>query len=493
MKVNIKTILKKKFQPQSIPLFPVVEEIPGDLETPVSAFLKLKKYRAKFLLESVEMGEKLGRYSFIGLESRVKIKITEENLILEEDGLKCTLPLEQEEPLLSLKKILQTFSIQRTEFPRLLGGLVGYLSYDYVRFLEKIPDRTPDNLNLPIGLFYLVDQLIVFDHLQRKIKIVSLTDSNSPVKIGKERKRIAEVIELLNAPLELGKSISKTSSNEICSDFSQEEFCQKVLKAQEHIRCGNIYQLVLSQRLSGNTSANPFQIYRALRMLNPSPYMFFLDFDDFKLVGSSPEVLIKLENGTAWVRPLAGTRPRGSNQDEDLYLTQELLTDEKEKAEHIMLVDLGRNDLGRCCQFGTVQVTDLMTIEKYSHVMHMVSQVEGKLNSGFDQFDLFKAAFPAGTVTGAPKIRAMQIIEELEKEKRGPYAGAVGYFSLTGNMDMCITIRTIILKKEKPFHKFFLQGGAGIVFDSVPEKEYQESLSKIEALTKAIKMAEKEI
>ncbi len=490
--MKVQTILEKKFQPRSIPIFPVVEEIPGDLETPVSAFLKLKKYGAKFLLESVEMGEKLGRYSFIGLEPKIKIKITEENLTLEENGLKCTLPFEQEDPLLSLKKILETFSIEKTDFPRLLGGLVGYLSYDYVRFLEKIPNHTRDSLNLPVGLFYLVDKLIVFDHLQRKIKIVSLTDNSSSVKIGKERKKTAEVIELLSSPLEIEKSMLKSSSDKICSNFSREEFCDKVLKAQEYIKSGDIYQLVLSQRLAGNTRANPFQIYRALRMLNPSPYMFYLDFEDFKLVGSSPEVLVKLENGTALVRPIAGTRPRGLTSGEDSKLTQELLSNEKEKAEHIMLVDLGRNDLGRCCQFGTVKVKDLMTVEKYSHVMHMVSQVEGKLNSGQGQFDLFKAAFPAGTVSGAPKIRSMQIIEELEKEKRGPYAGAVGYFSLTGNMDMCITIRTIILKAEKNSHKFLLQGGAGIVFDSVPEKEYQESLNKIEALKKAIKMAEKE-
>jgi len=490
--MNIKTILEKKFQPRSIPIFPVVEEIPGDLETPVSAFLKLKKYGAKFLLESVEMGEKLGRYSFIGLEPKIKIKITEENLILEENDLRCTLPFEQNDPLLSLKKILETFSIEKTDFPRLLGGLVGYLSYDYVRFLEKIPNRTRDNLNLPIALFYLVDKLLVFDHLQRKIKLVTLTDNIAPVRVGKERKRLNEIIEQLHSPLELDKSIFKTSSNEICSNFPKEGFCQQVLKAQEYIKSGDIYQLVFSQRLSGTTKANPFQIYRALRMLNPSPYMFYLDFDDFKLVGSSPEVLVKLENGTALVRPIAGTRPRGLTEEEDLKLTDELLNNEKEKAEHIMLIDLGRNDLGRCCQFGSVKVTDLMMVEKYSHVMHLVSQVEGKLNSGQDQFDLFKAAFPAGTVTGAPKIRAMEIIEELENEKRGPYAGAVGYFSLTGNMDMCITIRTIILKEEKSSHRFFLQGGAGIVFDSIPEKEYQESLNKIEALKKAIKMAEKE-
>lgn len=490
--MNVKTLLEKKFRPQSIPLFPVVEEIAGDVETPVSAFLKLKKYGAKFLLESVEMGEKLGRYSFIGLEPRVKIRITEENLILEENGLKCTLPLEQPEPLLGLKKILETFRMDKTDFPSLLGGLVGYIGYDFVRFLEKLPTHTTDNLQLPLALFYLVDKLMVFDHLQRKIKIVALTDSHTPVKIGRERKKIKEIIQLLASPLEIEKSSLKTFPTEMCSNFTKEKFCQQVLKAQEYIRSGDVYQLVLSQRLSGTTAASPFQIYRALRMLNPSPYMFYLDFDQFKLVGSSPEVLVKLENGTALVRPIAGTRPRGQAEEEDLRLTAELLNSEKEKAEHIMLVDLGRNDLGRCCQFGSVKVTDLMTVEKYSHVMHLVSHIEGRLTAGQDQFDLFKAAFPAGTVTGAPKIRAMQIIEELEKQKRGPYAGAVGYFSLTGNMDMCITIRTIILKEDQASHRFFLQAGAGIVHDSVPEQEYQESLNKLEALKKAIKMAEKE-
>lgn len=495
--MNLRTLLSENLRPKGIQLVPVVEEGVGDLETPVSAFLKLEKQKAKFLLESVEQNEKVGRYSFIGLEPRITIRVEKESLILSEEPdlskgrnkPKTTLELPTKgDPLGLLRTILGSIQIEsHPELPTLLGGLVGYVSYDFVRFFERIPDLN-GKLELPYALFYLVDKLLVFDHLQRRVKVIFLQaqkSSSSPPQ--RSREEIKALFQSLKAPLRLERFRDSPDHNHWQSNLSHTEFCQRVLQAQEHIRSGDVYQLVLSQRLSGQMQAEPFQVYRALRMLNPSPYMFYLDFDSLKLIGSSPEVLVKLQKRTALVRPIAGTRPRGKDSEEDRKLTEELRKDEKEKAEHIMLVDLGRNDLGRCCKFGTVRVSELMEVEKYSHVMHLTSQVEGSLNSGQDQFDLFKACFPAGTVTGAPKVRAMELIEKLEKEKRGPYAGAVGYFSLSGDMDFCIAIRTIILNRNK----YLLQAGAGLVYDSVPEHEYQESLDKVAALKKAVEIAQK--
>jgi len=337
---------------------------------------------------------------------------------------------------------------------------------------------------MPLALFYLIDTLLVFDHVQRRLKVMCLHDAAGRSAAGEKLEQIVEILRsplILQEPKEDGVYGGSLSSN-----FSKDEFCRAVKKVKEHIVAGDVYQQVISQRLTGKTEADPFMIYRALRMLNPSPYMFFTDFDDFKLIGSSPEALVRLEDNIATVRPIAGTRPRGSDEEKDRLMEQELLADEKERAEHVMLVDLGRNDLGRCCEIGSVKVTDFMKVEKYSHVMHMTSNVVGKLKADKNQFDLFRATFPAGTVTGAPKIRAMQLIEEYEKTKRGPYAGAAGYFSLSGDMDWCITIRTIIMKGKQ----FFLQAGAGIVADSVPEREYDETLQKIMALKKAIEIAE---
>jgi anthranilate synthase component 1 len=365
-----------------------------------------------------------------------------------------------------------------------LGGAVGYISYDFARFFEPIPNLLDDNSDMPLALFYLIDTLLVFDHVQRRLKIMCLqTNSNR----REAEDKLEQIAEILRSPLNLpaAKEHLRSGKN-LVSNFTKEEFCQAVMKVKKHIVAGDVYQQVISQRLSGATDSDSFMIYRALRMLNPSPYMFYLDFDQFKLIGSSPEALVRLENGMATVRPIAGTRPRGSDEKEDRQLESELLADEKERAEHVMLVDLGRNDLGRCCDIGSVKVTDFMTVERYSHVMHMTSNVVGRLKSGLSQFDLFRAAFPAGTVTGAPKIRAMQLIEEYEKIRRGPYAGAAGYFSLSGDMDWCITIRTIIMQDKN----FYLQAGAGIVADSVPEREYDETLHKIMALKKAIEMAE---
>ncbi len=464
----------------------LTEEMPADLETPVSAFLKLRKYGAKILLESVESGTILGRYSFIGIRPGSKIIINQNELIVKNGGAGTKMPhAGVDSPLESLKEILDSLKLEvSSDYPPLLGGAVGYISYDFARFFEKIPQKTNDSLKMPLALFYLIDTLLVFDHVKRRLKIMTLAEE------GREdmaQDKIRQIVKLLLSPLELPVHfpIEKSTEN-LKSNFEKEKFCNVVRKVKEHIVAGDVYQLVISQRFSGTTESDPFMIYRALRMLNPSPYMFFLDFDDIRLIGSSPEALVRLEKGIATVRPIAGTRPRSEDNETDKKLEEQLHNDEKEKAEHVMLVDLGRNDLGRCCEVGSVKVTDFMKTERYSHVMHMTSNVIGKLKSGLNQFDLFRAAFPAGTVTGAPKIKTMQLIEELENIRRGPYAGAAGYFSLTGDMDWCITIRTIIMKNKD----FFLQAGAGIVADSVPEKEYQETCDKLAALKKAIEIAE---
>ncbi|MCP4704375.1 MAG: anthranilate synthase component I [candidate division Zixibacteria bacterium] len=464
----------------------LTKEMPADLETPVSAFLKLKKYGAKILLESVESGTILGRYSFIGINPSSKIIIDQNNLVIKNGGADLKMPHSNvNSPLESLKTVLDDFSLEvSSDYPPLLGGAVGYISYDFVRFFEKVPTKTEDSLEMPLALFYLIDTLLVFDHVKRCLKIMTLVEDGQE-DIG--RVKTEQIVKLLLSPLEIPTPTAVTKSTDnLKSNFEKDDFCSAVRKVKEHIVAGDAYQLVLSQRLSGTTESDPFMIYRALRMVNPSPYMFFLDFDDIKLVGSSPEALVRLEKGIATVRPIAGTRARSENSEEDKKLEEQLHADEKEKAEHVMLVDLGRNDLGRCCEIGSVKVTDFMETERYSHVMHMTSNVIGKLKPGLDQFDLFKAAFPAGTVTGAPKIKTMQLIEGLESVRRGPYAGAAGYFSLTGDMDWCITIRTIIMKDKD----FFLQAGAGIVADSVPEKEFQETRDKLAALKKAIETAE---
>jgi len=461
-------------------------EMPADLETPVSAFLKLQDHGARILLESVESGTIVGRYSFICLEPDSKITVDQDQMIITNNTGQRVIPHPKNDtPLASLKDLLKQMQVAMPpSHPRLLGGAVGYISYDFVRFFERIPDRLTDPPDLPLAVFYLVDTLLVFDHVQRRLKVMCLSEDGNEQEANN---KLDEIIEALRTPLHLPASGTRPpSDNPLTANFTEAEFCDAAAKTKEHIVAGDIFQLVLSQRLHGTTTADPFMIYRALRMLNPSPYTFFLNFDEIKLIGSSPEALVRLEDRVATVRPIAGTRPRGDDDTEDRRLGEELLADEKERAEHVMLVDLGRNDLGRCCEFGTVKVTDFMKIERYSHVMHMTSNVTGRLRDDVDQFDLFRATFPAGTVSGAPKIKAMSLIEELENIKRGPYAGAVGYFSLTGDTDWCITIRTILMKDDE----FVLQAGAGIVADSVPENEYQETLSKIAALRKAIELAE---
>lgn len=490
-------------------LIPVYREILADLETPVSAFLKIDQGEYSFLLESVEGGEKWGRYCFLGNSPRVIFRAKGKRVEVWEGG-RLQKEREVSDPLEALKELLAGYRPVVSEgLPRFFGGAVGYLGYDMVRFFEELPDLTEDDLNLEDALFILTDNLLIFDNMNHKIKIVHnvfLRDEDLAASYGEAIERIEETISLLKRPLDVRKSLQKgrlgavpylanfqsrtegkdIQSSALSTQSSLKVFQEAIVQAKEYIQAGEIIQVVLSQRLQMSIACDPFDIYRALRTINPSPYMFYLKFGDLKLVGSSPEVLVRMEGEVVEVRPIAGTRPRGQTESEDLALAGELMEDPKELAEHIMLVDLGRNDVGRVSRMGTVKVDQLMVIEKYSHVMHIVSNVRGQRQPDKDCFDVMRACFPAGTVSGAPKIRAMEIIEELEPTRRGPYAGAVGYFSFSGNMDTCIAIRTLVVKGQTGY----LQVGAGIVADSQPDKEYEETLNKGRAMLKAIEMAE---
>ena len=463
-------------------LVPVYREIVADLETPVSSFLKIARGGYSFLLESVEGGEHLARYSFIG---------TEPYSILATGGEGNALPAIDPLPLIQ-RELGKYKLVPLADLPRFHGGAVGYLAYEVVRQFEELPSPESGPLSLPEAIFMFADTVLVFDHLTHKIKIVSHVrlDGDIDAAYLKAVEKIDSLAERLSQPVEQGSrgkasSISSHPSS-ILSNLSQVEFERRVSQAKEYICAGEIIQVVLSQRLSRPTTASPFDIYRALRSINPSPYMYYLDLHDCHIIGASPEMLVRVEDGVVATHPIAGTRPRGANPAEDMILEEELRSDEKELAEHIMLLDLGRNDIGRVSEPGTVQVPQVMDVERYSHVMHLVSHVQGRLRPGLTQFDALRACFPAGTVSGAPKIRAMEIITELEPDKRGPYAGAVGYFSFSGNLDTAITIRTIVMTGDNAY----VQAGGGIVADSVPEREYQESLNKAQALLKAIEQAE---
>jgi anthranilate synthase component I len=466
----------KKFDLKDGNLVPVYSEIMADLETPVSAFLKIRQSGYSFLLESVEGGQRIARYSFIGIEP-YRILSTNRN--------------DKTDPLAQISGELNKYRIVPSgDLPRFCGGAVGYLSYEVVNRFEELPTPDADPLALPESLFMFVDTMLIFDHVTHKIKVLSYVhlDEDIDSEYQEAIKKIDHLIRNLRQPLKPSSvknpiSYPATAHNK-GSNFTREDFESGVQKIKERITQGEVIQVVLSQRLSQTCNVPPFEIYRTLRSLNPSPYMFFFDFNDFCIIGASPEILVRVENGTVMTRPLAGTRPRGKTVEEDLLLEQELRHDEKEQAEHIMLVDLGRNDIGRVCEPGTVSVSDLMNIERYSHVMHLVTNVQGKLRQDCTSFDALRACFPAGTVSGAPKIKAMEIIAELEHEKRGPYAGAVGYFSFSGNMDMAIAIRTMIVK-ENIAH---IQTGCGVVYDSVPAREYEETLNKAQALLSAIEL-----
>jgi len=457
-------------------LIPVYREIVADLETPVSAFLKIRREGTAFLLESVEGGQRLARYSFIGTEPyRV--------LSTGKDGIN---------PLPLIARELQQYRMVRLgDLPRFCGGAVGYLGYEVATRFEELPSPEYDPLGLPESVFMFTDTLLIFDHVSHRIKVLShvRTEGDIEAAYQKATSRIDDLVDRLRQPLKPDQLTREAApagnGSHLSSNFSPVQFEAAVNRVKQYITAGEAIQVVLSQRLKQATGVAPFEIYRALRTINPSPYMFFLDFGDFQIIGASPEILVRVEDDTVMTRPLAGTRPRGKDPAEDELLERELKNDEKERAEHIMLVDLGRNDIGRVSLPGTVEVSELMEVERYSHVMHLVTHVQGKLSPDKTAFDALEACFPAGTVSGAPKIRAMEIIAELEPEKRGPYAGAAGYFSFSNNMDMAIAIRTMVVSKGTAY----VQAGCGIVYDSVPSREYEESMNKARALLKAIGQA----
>ena len=460
-------------------LIPICREINADLDTPVSAYLKVARPPYSFLLESVEGGERIARYSFIGTEPDTVIKTGRGQSHGRVDPL---VPIEKE---LSRFKLIEVPDMQRFN-----GGAVGYLSYESVNYFEELPTPDPDMLNVPESVFMLTKTYMVFDHVAHKISVVSHAHLNGDVEraYNEATDRIDKIIRRLQSPLSMPVAPHSAPSQRLAteSNMTPEEFYDMVNHVKEYIVAGDVIQTVVSQRLSRPTTADSFQIYRSLRAINPSPYMYFLELDGFQIVGASPEMLVQVENGIVSTNPIAGTRPRGADQREDEANEAELRSDEKERAEHIMLVDLGRNDIGRVSEPGSVSVNQLMDVERYSHVMHLVSRVSGKLRDGYTNFDALRACFPAGTVSGAPKIRAMEIIAELEPDKRGPYAGAVGYFDFTGNMDTAIDIRTLVIK-DGIAHA---QAGGGIVYDSTPDFEYRETLHKASALMRAIDDAE---
>jgi anthranilate synthase component 1 len=488
-------------------LIPIYRELPADLETPVSVYLKLQDEGPSFLLESVTGGESVARYSFIGVRPRALLSAVGDSVFVGGNGHEHTVPLADDlDPLAVLKAEMASLTpVQLPDLPRFSGGAVGFLSYDAVRRFERLPTTAGGHLDLPEAAFMLADTLIAFDHARQRLLIIANARLEGDTRAAYRRAtaRIDEIVARLRAPVSqpfptyapAGPDANATSftsnATSFTSNFSQDQFEAIVREAKEYIAAGDIFQVVLSQRLSGRTSAHPFAIYRALRRLNPSPYMVFMRFPGglgappLHVIAASPEMHVRLENGVAEVRPIAGTRPRGDSPTEDAALADELLADEKERAEHVMLVDLGRNDLGRVCEYGSVRVEEMMIIERYSHVMHIVSDVRGRLQAERDAFDLLRATFPAGTVSGAPKVRAMEIIEGLEGTRRGLYAGAIGYVGYDGAMDSCITIRTIVMQGDT----VHIQAGAGIVADSDPTREYHETLNKARALADAVQVA----
>jgi anthranilate synthase component 1 len=475
---------------QSGNLVPVYREILADMETPVSAYRKIARGKYSFLLESVEGGERVARYSFLGTDPFLVFKSKGRDVQIVERMRAEKVRLEDgRDPLHVLKELLARYKwVDDPELPRFCGGAVGYIGYDMVRFFEDLPDDTVDDLNVPDCFFVFTDVILVFDHVKHRIKVVCNPEvgSDPGTTYDLACEKINEMVDRLRQPLpQSAPTVEQREVVKPVSNMTKKQYEAMVEAAKEYIKAGDVIQIVPSQRLSVPLRADPFDVYRALRSVNPSPYMYYLNYDDMKLIGTSPEILVTEDRGVVTTRPIAGTRRRGKTTQEDLALEKELLADEKERAEHIMLVDLGRNDVGRVSKYGTVEVDQLMVIERYSHVMHIVSNVRGELADGMDQFDVLRATFPAGTVSGAPKIRAMQIIEELEPTKRGTYAGAIGYFSFSGNMDTCITIRTILVKDGVAY----MQAGGGVVADSVPETEYQESMNKAGALIRAIEMA----
>jgi anthranilate synthase component 1 len=472
-------------------LIPVYREILADTETPVTALMKLGQHPHLFLLESVEGGEKWGRYSFLGADPRAIFRVRGGEVMIEENGTVQRRP-HGGDPLAALKELLGRYRFVPVEgLPRFVGGAVGFFGYDMVRYFERLPEAAAADAPADDAVFLITDTLVIFDNVRHTIKIVACASTEGAADLrslyDEALRRIDALTGLLRAPLPtLTPSPADKPGRPFTPEMTPEAFQGMVRQAKEYIVAGDIIQVVLSQRFVRESAAGPVDLYRALRHVNPSPYLFFLKLGGMHLIGSSPEVMVRLEGGIAELKPIAGTRRRGKSEQEDRRLADELLEDPKERAEHVMLVDLGRNDLGRIARIGSVQVSRLMAVERYSHVMHLVSDIQAQLADGKDGYDVLRATFPAGTLSGAPKVRAMEIIAELEPSRRGPYGGAVGYFSFSGNLDFCITIRTMLLLENR----IFLQAGAGIVADSDPEAEYRETLNKAAAMVQAVRLAE---
>jgi len=472
---------------------PVVKRVMADLLTPVAAYLKIERLSSySFLLESVEGGEKVARYSFLGFEPETIVRSREGKVTIE----RKTGTEETDQAMLTVLRRLSGshIPVRLPDLPPFVSGAVGYLGYDAARWFERIPDSHSDEIDIDDAVMMFFSRLLVFDHVRHQIHVIAnvFTDGRTD-GLEAEYQDAIDDIEAMEARLEDPVEPLPSTDNHdstpsrVRSNMTKQKFEQAVVTAKEYIAAGDIFQVVLSQRFEVALGAHPFEVYRALRVVNPSPYMFFLKIGDQSIIGASPEMLVRATGRRIEYRPIAGTRPRGATDTEDVLLGEEIRADEKEVAEHVMLVDLGRNDLGRVADYGSVEVTDLMIVERYSHVMHLVSSIKARLRPGMDRFDALAACFPAGTVSGAPKIRAMEIIDELEPTRRGVYAGAVMYLDYSGNLDSCIAIRTIVTKNGKAY----FQAGAGIVADSVPETEYVETVNKARAMLQAIEMAEK--
>lgn len=484
------------------PCVPVYRQLMGDGLTPVSAFHRIERSAPSFLFESVIGGEKVGRFSFLGTEPYLTFEARgTEVTITETDSPENAQRLTAENPFENLQNLIERYrAVHLPGLPRFAGGAVGYAGYDAVRYTERLPNGPPDDRDLPDLLFAFYNRMVLFDHIRKTILVVAHADVSGGTATDDLRaaydKACARVDELADRLAQPGpelaiRDIETDGPMRLTpqSNFTREGYEQVVRHCQEYIKAGDIFQVVPSQRFQLETKAAPFDIYRVLRVVNPSPFLFYLPFGDFCLIGSSPEILVRVEDSTVTIRPLAGTRRRGKDEVEDQALAEELLNDPKERAEHIMLVDLGRNDVGRVADFDTVQLSDVMKVERYSHVMHITSNVTGRLSAGKTAFDALRAGLPAGTVSGAPKVRAMQIIDEVEPQKRGPYAGAVGYIDFTGNMDTCIALRTLVIKGTTAY----VQAGGGVVFDSIPADEYEETVNKARGLLKAIEIAETQL
>ncbi len=478
---------------------PVFRQLTGDGLTPVSAFGRIARSAPSFLFESVIGGEKVGRFSFLGTEPFLRFEARGHDVTITGSEVPASVRrITSPDPFRELQELVERYrAVPLRGLPRFAGGAVGFASYDAVRYTEHLPAMPPDDRGLPDLSFAFYDRMVLFDHIRKTILVVA----QAHVGPGADPKaaylaacgRIDELVDRLAAPSpDLGCCDIDTESPvtlQTRSNFTRAEYEAVVRHCQEYIKAGDIFQVVPSQRFAIETNAAPFDIYRVLRVVNPSPFLFYLPYGDFALIGSSPEILVRVEDGMVTIRPLAGTRRRGADEAEDRALAEELLADPKERAEHIMLVDLGRNDVGRVADYRTVQLTDVMKVERYSHVMHITSNVTGRLRADQTAFDALRAGLPAGTVSGAPKVRAMQIIDEVERQKRGPYGGAVGYIDFTGNMDTCIALRTLVIQGKTAY----IQAGGGVVYDSDPGSEYEETLSKARGLLKAIEIAESQL